>query len=227
MTTRNWISSGLGGGLWRREHRAKPHLCGVVTAVILAFAGLTGDMSLVAKEKPPTIYQIPLPPTPDFSAIDWLLGDWTGRTTGHSTAAEIRISVSYELDKQIMFLRGRASFEATKPSTAGKESWIGILVRDRVSNSFQLRLYSSKGFITQYQSAVDGPEIRVNPEGGEQPPLGWLFRAIIQRTDSEEFVVTVQAAPPAKPFFDYYTVKLSRVKEKEPEKTKPAPAPVH
>jgi hypothetical protein len=226
MTARNWILSGL-GGLWHREHRAEPHLCGVVTVVILAFAGLTGDMSLVAKEKPPTIYQIPLPPTPDFSAIDWLLGDWTGKTTGHSAAADIRISVSYELDKQIMFLRGRASFEAAKPATAAKESWIGILVRDRVSNGYLLRLYSSKGFITQYQSAVEGPEIRINPAGGDQPPLGWLFRAIIQRTDSDEFVVAVQAAPPAKPFFDYYTVKLSRVKTQDQDKAKTAPAGPH
>jgi hypothetical protein len=70
---------------------------------------------------------------------------------------------------------------------------------------------------------VEGPETHINPEGGEQPPPGWLFRTVIKRTDPQEFVETVQAAPPNKPFFDYYTAKLSRVKVEEKAKTAPIP----
>ena len=107
-----------------------------MTAIILAFACLVGALPPVAKEKPPTTYQIPLPPKPDFSAVDWLVGEWTGRTADQRTPGEIRLSVSYELDNQVMLLRGEASFQATKTSPAMKESWMGVLTSDREQSAF-------------------------------------------------------------------------------------------
>jgi hypothetical protein len=194
-----------------------------MTAIILALACLVGAAPLVAKEKAPTIYQIPLPPKPDFSTVDWLVGEWTGKTTDRRAQGEIRLSVSYELDNQVMLLRGEASFQATKTSPAMKESWLGVLTSDRGAGGFLLRTFSSTGFITRYRVTVEGPETHINPEGGEQPPPGWLFRTVIKRTDPQEFVETVQAAPPNKTFFDYYTAKLSRVTAEEKAKISPAP----
>ena len=194
-----------------------------MTAIILALACLVGAAPLVAKEKAPTIYQIPLPPKQDFSAVDWLVGEWTGKTTDRRAQGEIRLSVTYELDKQVMLLRGEAPFQATKTSPAMKETWLGVLTPDRGAGGFLLRAFSSTGFITRYRVTVEGPETHINPEGGEQPPPGWLFRTVIKRTDPQEFVETVQAAPPDKSFFDYYTAKLSRVTSEEKAKTAPIP----
>ena len=193
-----------------------------MTAIILALACFVGAAPLVAKEKPPTIYQIPLPPKPDFSAVDWLVGEWTGSTTDRRAPGEIRLSVSYELDHQVMLLRGEASFQATKTSPAMKESWMGVLTSDRGAVGFLLHTFSNTGFITRYRVTVEGPETHINPEGGEQPPPGWLFRTVIKRTDPQEFVEIVQVAPPNKSFFDYYTAKLSRVTVEEKAKISPA-----
>ena len=93
--------------------------------IILALACLVGAAPRDAKEKPPTIYQIPLPPKPDFSTVDWLVGEWTGKTTDQKTQGEIHLSVSYELDKQVMLLRGKASFQATKTSSADERIMAG------------------------------------------------------------------------------------------------------
>jgi hypothetical protein len=191
---------------------------------ILSLACLAGVVPVFAKEKTPTIYQIPLPSKPDFSAIDWLVGEWTGRTADQRVPGEIRLSVSYELDKQVMFLRGEVALQATKTSPALKESWMGILTSDRAAAGFLLRMFSNTGFITRYRVTVEGPETRINPEGGEQPPPGWLFRTVIERTNPQEFVETVQAAPPNKSFFDYYTAKLNRVAAQVKAETSPAPA---
>ncbi len=191
---------------------------------ILSLACLAGVAPVFAKEKTPTIYQIPLPSKPDFSAIDWLVGEWTGRTADQRVPGEIRLSVSYELDKQVMFLRGEVALQATKTSPALKESWMGILTSDRAAAGFLLRMFSNTGFITRYRVTVEGPETRINPEGGEQPPPGWLFRTVIERTNPQEFVETVQAAPPNKSFFDYYTAKLNRVAAQVKAETSPAPA---
>jgi len=193
-----------------------------MTAIILALACFVGAAPLAAKEKPPTTYQIPLPPKPDFSEVDWLVGEWTGSTTDRRAPGEIRLSVSYELDNRVMLLRGEASFQATKTSPAMKESWMGVLTSDRGADGFLLCTFSSTGFITRYRVTVEGAETHINPEGGEQPPPGWLFRTVIKRTDPKEFVETVQAAPPNKSFFDYYTAKLSRVTVEEKAKIPPA-----
>jgi hypothetical protein len=194
-----------------------------MTAIILALACFIGAAPLDAKEKAPTVYQIPLPPKPDFSTVDWLVGEWTGQTTDQKTRGEIHLSVSYDLDKRVMLLRGEASFQSTKTSPAMKESWLGILTSDRGTGGFLLRTFSSTGFVTRSRVTVVGPETHINPDGGDLPPPGWLFRTVIKRTDPQEFTETVQAAPPNRSFFDYYTAKLSRVIAKEKEKTAPVP----
>jgi hypothetical protein len=195
-----------------------------MTVILLALASFLGAAPLVAKDKAPTVYQIPLPPKPDFSQVDWLVGEWTGKTTGRGALGEIRLFVSYELDRQVMLLHGEASLQASKTSPATKESWLGLLTPDRGAGGFVLRTFSSTGFITQYRVTVEGPETYINPEGGEQPPPGWLFRTVIKRTDPQEFVETVQAAPPNKTFFDYYTAKLSRVRAEQKANTAPTPS---
>ena len=193
--------------------------------MILALACLVGAAPRDSKEKSPTIYQIPLPERPDFSAVDWLVGDWTGNTTDQRTQGELHLSVSYQLDKRVILFRGEITLQTTKTSQPIKESWLGVLTPDRRGGGFLLRMFSSTGFITRYRVTVDGPETRVNPEGGDQPPPGWLFRTIIRRTNSQEFVETVQVAPPNKSFFDYYTAKLNRLRTDE--KAKPVPIPPH
>ena len=199
------------------------NLQNAMTAIILALACLVGAPPLSAKEKPPTTYQIPLPPKPDFSQVDWLVGEWAGSITDKKAPGEIHLSVSYELDHRVMLLRGEASFQATKTSPAMKESWLGVLTSDPGAAGLFLRTFSSTGFITRYRVTVEGPETHFNPEGGEQPPPGWLFRTVLKRNGPQEFVETVQAAPPNKPFFDYYSAKLSRVTVEEKVKTAPSP----
>ena len=189
--------------------------------LILVFACLVGAAQRDSKEKSPTVYQIPLPARPDFSAVDWLVGDWTGKTTDQRTQGELHLSVSYQLDKHVILFRGEITLQATKTSAPLKETWLGVLTPDRQGGEFLLRTFSSMGFITRYRLTVDGPETRINPEGGDQPPPGWLFRRIWARTGPDELIETVQAAPPGKGFFDYYTAKFARVPS--PPKTSTAP----
>lgn len=195
-----------------------------MTTSILALALLFAAAPPPAKELAPTIYQIPVPPKPDFTALDWLIGDWAGTTLDRQNPMNVRLSVSYDLDRQVMLLRGQTSVPAGKTSPAITESWLGILAPAAGGNYFRLRLFSSTGFITVYRVSVEGPEVRFNPEGGEQPPPGWLFRTIIKRTAPQEFLQTVQAAPPSKSFFDYYTARLSRLPAPEKPKSPPPAA---
>jgi len=172
------------------------------------------------KEKPPGQYAIPLPPAPDFSGLEWLVGNWSGKTTDRSASGAVRLSVTLDLDKRFLVLRGDLALSATKTAPASQESWLGILSPHPSGQGFVLRMFSSTGFVSRYRVILDGPEVRFDPEGGEQPPPGWLFRRVLLRTGPGELTETVQAAPPSRPFFSYYTAKLTR--DSAPEK--PAPA---
>lgn len=191
-------------------------------SLVLALVGVFLAQPLLAREKPPAIYTIPLPPRPDFSALDWLIGEWSGYTTERRAPGEIRLLVEFALDKRFMILREELKFTAAKTRPDAHESWMGILSRSRSDATFLLRVFSSTGFITRYRVTVDGPEVRFDPEGGEEPPPGWLFRRVLQRTGEAEFNETVQAAPPHKPFFDYYTARYSRAAQP----ASPAPSPL-
>ena len=182
----------------------------LVLAILLLWPTL-----LLAKEKAPITYTVPIPPPADFSPLDWLLGDWSGKILTPGPQGDVRLNFSYALEKRFVIVREEIILAETNALPGSKEYWMGILSLDSSSAGFVMRVYSSTGFMTRYRVTVEGPAINFNPEGGDQPPQGWLFRRIIQRVSPEELSETVQAAPPNKAFFDYFTVKLSRVKFQE------------
>ena len=128
-----------------------------------------------------------------------------------SPPGKVHLTVSLDLGKQFLVLREEISLDSTDTAPATHESWMGVLGPGPGSVGYELQVFSSNGFMTRYRVKVDGPQIRLNPEGGDRPPPDWLFRKTLERTGATDFTETVQAAPPNKPFFDYYTARLSRV----------------
>lgn len=178
--------------------------------ILLVLLWALGGSVVLGKEKPPIIHRIPLPPRPDYSGLDWLIGEWTGKTNGKSPQGEIRLAVSFDLDKRVMIFREEVALAATETLPESKQASIGILSQDVSGAEFVMRVFSDTGFITRFRVAVDAGTVSFNPEGGEQPPPGWLFRRTLQHTNVAELLETVQVAPPQKAFFDYYTAKLTR-----------------
>jgi len=194
------------------------------SAFLMALA-LFAPALLAAKGKHPSTYRIPLPPKPDFSSIEWMVGDWTGQMGKHSPEGEIHLSVSYDLDQRVMIFREKIALAATGQFPANKESSIGILSGAPSGDAFLFQVYSSTGFISRYRVTVAGEEIDFTPDGGLQPLPGWLSRRILQRSDVDGFTETVQLAPPLRPFFDYYTAFFIRQPAQQSSKAGPPPSP--
>lgn len=165
---------------------------------------------LNARQHSPRAYTIQLPPSPDFTALDWLAGTWSGKTVGTKPAGTVALSVSYTLDRRFMIFHESVSLPATKGATATKEDFLGVLSANQTGKGFSLDLYSSSGFVTYYQATVEPAEIDFNPAGGRVAPPGWLFRRVVIHSNPGECKETVSAAPPGKAFFDYYTAVLHR-----------------
>ncbi|HEY6291788.1 MAG TPA: hypothetical protein VI455_09550 [Terriglobia bacterium] len=186
----------------------------MLPAVLLTAAGKQGD-------KAPTTYTIPLPPRPDFSALEWIMGDWAGHTvdarTGKETDGTVQLTLSYALDKRFVRISEDITLPAGNLAPAVHESWTGFLNAGTSGSGFTLRAFSSTGFITEYHVSVTDAQIRFDPEGGANPPPGWLFRHVISRLGPRYFSETVEVAPPGGSFFPYYNCKLTEVlKPKSP-----------
>jgi hypothetical protein len=181
---------------------------------------LVSTAAFGAPKKTPKTYSIPLPPKTDFSTLDWMVGEWSGKTDVKSPQGAVNLSVAYDLDKRFLIFREKIALAATNTTPAVDESWMGVLSGADPPNEFTLRVFSSTGFITRYRVVVGQAEVRFMPEGGEQPPPGWLFRRKMDHSNVDELTETVEAAPPDGSFFTYYSAKLTRQKA-----ALPAPAP--
>jgi hypothetical protein len=185
-----------------------------------AFLGPFLSACLVAaaggKEKAPTVYKIASPPKPDFSALGWLVGEWSGKVGIKAPTGQVHFSAAYDLEQRFMVLREELWFQQTKAAPATRESWMGILSPGSSGKNWLLRVYSNFGFITRYRVTADGSEIHFDFEGGENSPQGWVFRRTIQRVSDTDFSETVQAAPPGREFFDYYSAQLTRLSTNKP-----------
>jgi len=182
------------------------------------------------KDNEPATYSIPLPPRPDFSAFAWIIGNWAGYSTTPQASKEaqgsVHLTLSYTLDKRFILVQEEVSLPGGKNAPAQRESWMGFVGSGSSGSGFVMRAFSSTGFMTVYHVTVTDTELRFDPEGGPNPPPGWLFRRVITRLGPGYFAETVMVSPTGKQFFDYYTAKLTQVIEpKSSPSTLPAPGP--
>ncbi len=179
------------------------------------------------KDKAPATYSIPLPPRPDFSAFSWIMGDWAGYSTTPQASKEaqgtVHLTLAYTLDKRFILVNEEVSLPGSQTAPEQHESWMGLVSASPSGSGFVMRAFSSTGFISNYHVSVTDAEVRFDPEGGPNPPPGWLFRRVITRLGPGYFGETVEVAPPGKEFFDYYTAKLTQVIE---PKSNPPPFPL-
>jgi hypothetical protein len=175
-------------------------------ALALASPCRPQPVSAPAAQKARNTYIIPTPAPADYSSLQWLIGDWSGKIIGKGTPGKVLLSVSFALGRRVIILREQLSLAATKAAPASEEQSMGILSAS--GRSYDFALYSSTGFVTRYQVSVENGEIDFTPEGGLDPPAGWLFRRSIRLTNSHQCVETVDVAPPNQPFFNYYTASL-------------------
>jgi hypothetical protein len=177
-------------------------------AVCLGFSCVLRPCPAHAAQKARDTYTITTPAPADYSNFQWLIGDWSGKTTGKGAQGDVLLSASFALGKRFIILREQLSLPATKLAPASTQESIGILSGGSSGSKYQFAQYSSNGFVTRYQVSVGNGEIDFNPAGGLEPPSGWLFRRSIRQTNKDECVETIDVAPPNQPFFNYYTASL-------------------
>jgi hypothetical protein len=185
--------------------------------LLLVLTAAASPSAAQQKDKKPAItYKIVLPAKPDFSALNWLIGEWAGHTVDPHTHEEndgtLHLTLAYALNKRFVRISEEISLPADDTSPAVTESWSGFIGPSASGQGFTLRAYSTTGFISDYHVSATPSELRFDPEGGANPPPGgWLFRHTISQLGPGYFQDVVEAAPPGGSFFTYYTGKLTAV----------------
>ena len=77
-----------------------------VRALILALLCVLAGATLAAKDNPPVQYKIAIPAPPDFTALDWLRGQWTGKTGPSGPSGDVQLTVSPDLANHFLVFRG-------------------------------------------------------------------------------------------------------------------------
>ena len=201
------------------------HRASLIAAPLLFLLAATAAAADPRGDKQPATYTIPLPPKPDFSGLAWLVGDWAGHTTGKDSQGAVHLTLSYSLDQRFILFREEVSLPPGKSSPALHESSMGFIAAEPSRAGYRLQLYSSTGFISLYHVTATADQVRFDPEGGVNPPPGWLFRRTISRVGPDVCNDQVQVAPPGKAFFEYYSATLTPAPQTKPPAPKPATSP--
>jgi hypothetical protein len=196
----------------------------IAASLLLVLAGVAAAAD-PRSDKQPATYTIPLPPKPDFSPLAWLVGDWAGHTTGKDSQGDVHLTLSYALDQRFIIFREEVSLPAGRSSPALHESSMGLIAAELSRPGYRLQLYSRTGFITLYHVTATPDQARFDPEGGVNPPPGWLFRRTITRVGPDVCNDQVQVAPPDKAFFEYYSATLTLAPQTKTPAAKPATSP--
>ena len=175
-------------------------------------------------DKQPATYTIPLPPKPDFSPLAWLIGDWSGHTAGKDSQGTVHLTFSYSLDQRFVQVREEVSLPAGKTTPLVHETSMGFIAPDTSRPGYRLETYSSTGFISLYHVTATEGEVRFDPEGGVNPPPGWLFRRKIARLGPDSLNDLVEVAPPGRAFFQYYSATLAPTSPSGKPGTSPPPS---
>src|SRR5690349_14016341 len=105
MAERIWASSGT--AICRVKLIGHEMRIPTPVAVCLLISSMIPISALPAagKDKAPAVYRIQAPPKPDFSALAWLVGEWSGKIGIKQTIGEVHFSASYDLGERFMILR--------------------------------------------------------------------------------------------------------------------------
>src|SRR5690242_3065853 len=96
------------------------------------------------KDKGPAVYTIQTPPKPDFAALAWLVGDWSGKIGAEKQPiGDVHFSAAYDLEQHFIILREQLWTENTKSAPGLRESWMGVLSPRPDVKSWLLRIYSN------------------------------------------------------------------------------------
>ncbi len=114
------------------------------TAVAILLAGLLGAPSSVAQASKDT------PSAPNWQALEFLVGDWTGQGGGEPGTGTGGYSFRPELDGQVLVRHSHSEYPNDKTGTVQKHDDLMIVYRESPGEPLRAVYFDSEGHVIHY-----------------------------------------------------------------------------
>jgi hypothetical protein len=132
-----------------------------------------------------------------WSPLTALVGEWTGGGEGKPGQGPGSMSVTWDLNRQVMINKGHSEYPATKDRPATVHDSLMIIFKDPSAEKLRATYFDSEGHVIQYavQTSEAPATIRFVSDALPSTPR---FRLTYAGTEND-LAVKFEIAPPGKP----------------------------
>ena len=132
-----------------------------------------------------------------WGPLNFLVGDWSGEGGGKPGQGPGNMSVTWDLNRQVMINKGHSEYPATKDRPAAVHDSLMIIFKDPSGEKLRATYFDSEGHVIQYavESTENPATIRFVSDALPSTPR---FRLTYIRKEGD-MDIRFEIAPPGKP----------------------------
>ena len=139
----------------------------------------------------------PSPPQSPWSAVQFMVGEWTGESEGQPGKGTVKRTYRFVLGDKFLHEQNVSTYPPQPKNEKGEvhEHW-SLFSHDRARRTLVLRQFHQEGFVNQYAMTAGTPAGTVvfESEALENVHAGWKARETYQVVSAVEFVETFELA---------------------------------
>ena len=159
----------------------------------------------------------PAPSTPvdPWSAIRFMVGEWTGESEGQPGKGTATRTYRFVLGDKFLHEQNVSTYPPQPKNEEGEahEHW-SFFSHDRARHTLVLRQFHPEGFVNQFAMKAESPAGTVvfESEALENVPSGWKARETYEVVSADEFVETFELARGSGAHEVYSQARFKRVR---------------
>ncbi|MGD0036619.1 MAG: hypothetical protein ABSC53_04925 [Bacteroidota bacterium] len=134
---------------------------------------------------------------PDWSAFQFLLGEWTGEGSGNPGQGNGNFTFSLDLQDHILIRRNQSDYPETKTHTAFSHNDL-MVIYQTIGQPVQAIYFDNEDHVIQYKTKIseNGKSIAFI---SDSLPVRPRFQLIYTSLSDDSLLITFEIAPPDKP----------------------------
>ena len=155
------------------------------------------------------------PPVDPWSAIRFMVGEWTGESEGQPGKGTVKRAYRFVLGNKFLHEQNVSTYPPQPKNEKGEvhEHW-SFFSHDRARHLLVLRQFHQEGFVNQFALKAENLPGKVvfESEALENVPSGWKARETYEVVSPDEFVETFELASGSGAYEVYSQARFKRVR---------------
>ena len=158
---------------------------------------------------------VPATPVDPWSAVRFLVGEWTGESEGEPGKGTVKRTYRFVLGNKFLHEQNVSTYPPQPKNEKGEvhEHW-SFFSHDRARHTLVLRQFHQEGFVNQFSMKAESPTgtVGFESEALENVPPGWKARETYEVVSPDEFVETFELASGNGAYEVYSRARFKRVR---------------